>query len=40
MALKLMMSVQGKWRKLDGQKRLPDIIEGFEFRDGLRQALL
>ncbi|GGH41577.1 hypothetical protein GCM10010973_38590 [Cribrihabitans marinus] len=37
MAFKLMMSAQGKWRKLDGRNRLPQIIEGDEFRDGLRQ---
>ena len=36
-AFKLMMSAQGKWRKLDGQNRLPEIIQGVEFRDGLRQ---
>ena len=36
MAFKLMMSAQGKWRNLDGQNRLPEIIEGVEFRDGLR----
>lgn len=37
MAFRLMMSVQKKWRKLDGQNRLPEIIQGIEFRDGLRQ---
>lgn len=36
MAFKLMMSAQKKWRKLDGQNRLPELIEGVEFRDGLR----
>jgi hypothetical protein len=36
MAFKLMMSAQKKWRKLDGQNRLPEVIEGVEFRDGLR----
>lgn len=36
MAFKLMMSAQKKWRKLDGQNRLPEIIKGVEFRDGLR----
>jgi transposase-like protein len=30
-------SAQKKWRKLDGQNRLPEIIQGVEFRDGLRQ---
>lgn len=37
MAFKLMMSAQKKWRKLDGQNRLPEIIQGIEFRDGIRQ---
>jgi putative transposase len=37
MAFRLMMSAQKKWRKLDGQNRLPEIIQGIEFRDGLRQ---
>ena len=36
--LTLMMSAQGKWRKLDGRNRLPEIIEGVEFRDGLRHV--
>ena len=36
-AFRLMMSAQKKWRKLDGQNRLPEIIQGIEFRDGLRQ---
>ncbi len=37
MAFKLMMSAQRKWRKLDGQNHLPEIIQAVEFRDGLRQ---
>jgi hypothetical protein len=37
MAFRLMMSAQKKWRKLDGQNRLPEIIQWIEFRDGLRQ---
>ncbi len=37
MAFKLMIAAQGKWRKLDGRNRLPEIIKGIEFRDGLRQ---
>ena len=37
MAFKLMMSPQKKWRKLGGQNRLPEIIQGIEFRDGIRQ---
>src|SRR6056297_1046670 len=28
---------QKKLRKLDGQNRLPEIIQGIEFRDGIRQ---
>jgi transposase-like protein len=36
MAFKLMMSAQKKWRKLDGQNRLPEVVSGVEFRDGLR----
>jgi transposase-like protein len=36
MAFKLMMSAQKKWRRLDGQNRLPEVIAGVEFRDGLR----
>ena len=38
MAFKLMMSAQKKWRKLDGQNRLPEIIQGIEFRDGIRHV--
>lgn len=37
MAFKLMMSAQAKWRKLDGRNRLPEIIQGVAFQDGLRQ---
>jgi len=38
MAFKLMMSAHKKWRKLDGRNRLPEIIQGVEFRDGLSQV--
>ncbi len=37
MTFKLMMSAQEKWRKLSGQNRLPEIIKGIEFKDGLPQ---
>ncbi len=37
MAFRLMMSAQAKWRKLDGRNRLPEVIRGVEFRDGLSQ---
>ena len=36
MAFKLMVSAQKKWRKLEGQNRLPEVIAGLEFRDGLQ----
>jgi transposase-like protein len=35
MAFKLMMSAQSKWRKLDGRNRMPELIEGVAFRDGV-----
>jgi hypothetical protein len=28
MAFRLMIAAQGKWRKLDGRNRLPEIIQG------------
>src|SRR6056297_3488021 len=34
MAFKLMMSAQKKWRKLDGQNRLPEIIQGLSSATG------
>jgi putative transposase len=37
MAFRLMMSAQAKWRKLDGANRLPEIVEGVEFKDGIKQ---
>jgi len=37
MAFRLMMSAhKKKWRKLDGRNRLPEVISGVEFRDGVR----
>ena len=36
MAFRLMMSAQKKWRRLDGRNRLPEVISGVEFRDGVR----
>ena len=38
MAFRLMMSAQKKWRRLDGRNRLPEVISGVEFRDGVRCA--
>lgn len=37
MVFKLMMSAKKKWRKLDGKNRLPEIIQGVEFKDGIKQ---
>ena len=37
MAFKLMMSTQGKWRKLNGSNRMPEIIQGIAFVDGIKQ---
>jgi hypothetical protein len=37
MAFKLMMSARTKWRKLDGANRMTEIIEGVEFKDGIKQ---
>jgi len=30
-------STKKKWRKLDGAFRVPEIIEGVEFKDGIKQ---
>lgn len=35
MAFKLMMSAQRKWRSLDGRNRLPELIQGVAFSDGI-----
>ncbi len=37
MAFRLMMSAQEKWRKLDGANRLPEIVQGIAFKDGIKQ---
>ena len=37
MTFRLMMSAKKKWRKLDGAQRLPEMIEGIEFKDGIKQ---
>ncbi len=31
------MSAKKKWRKLDGKNHLPEIINGVEFKDGIKQ---
>ncbi len=38
MAFKLMMSAQTKWLKLDGANRIPEIIQGIAFKDGIKQT--
>lgn len=37
MAFKLMISAQGKWQKLNGANRMPEIIQGVAFVDGIKQ---
>jgi len=37
MAFESMMSVQGRWRKIDGSNRLPEVIRGIAFVDGTGQ---
>lgn len=34
---KLMLSAKKKWRKLSGTNRLPEVIQGVEFKDGIKQ---
>jgi hypothetical protein len=36
MVFKLMMSAKKKWRKLSGTNRLPEVIQGVEFKDGIK----
>ena len=31
------MSAKKKWRKISGPNRLPEIIQGVEFKDGIKQ---
>jgi putative transposase len=40
MTHQLMLSAKKKWRKLDGQTRLPEIIQGLEFRDGIKHQTI
>ncbi len=37
MVYRLMMSAKKNWRRLSGAKRLPEVIQGVEFRDGIKQ---
>ena len=38
MVYRLMMSAKKKWRKISGPNRLPEVIQGVEFKDGIKQA--
>ena len=38
MVFRVMMSAKKKWRKISGPNRLPEIIHGVEFKDGIKQA--
>ncbi len=35
----LMLSAKKKWRRLDGQNRLLEIIQVVNFRDGIKQEI-
>ena len=36
MVFKLMQSAQKRWRPLNGSERIPDVIQGIPFVDGVR----
>ena len=40
MTHQLMLSDKKTWRKPDDQNRLPEIIQGVEFRDGIKHEVL
>ena len=37
MVFKLMQSAQKRWRTLNGSERIPDVIQGIPFIDGVKQ---
>jgi transposase-like protein len=37
MVFRLMMSAKKKWRNISGPNRLPELIQGVEFKDGIKQ---
>ena len=37
MVFRLMMSPKKKWRKINGPNRLPEVVQGVEFKDGIKQ---
>ena len=38
MVFRLMMSAKKKWRKISGPNRLSEVIQGVEFKNGIKQA--
>jgi hypothetical protein len=38
MVFRLIMSAKKKWRKISGPNRLPEVILGVEFKDGIKQG--
>ena len=38
MVFRLMMSAKKKWRKISGPNRLPEVIQGVVFKDGIKQV--
>ena len=39
MTHQMMLPAKKRWCKLDGQNRLPEIIQGVEFRDGIKHEI-
>ena len=37
MVFRLMMSAKKKWRKISGPNRLPEVVQGVVFKDGIKQ---
>jgi transposase-like protein len=37
MVFKLITSAKNKWRKLSGTNQLPEVIQGAEFKEGIKQ---
>jgi transposase-like protein len=38
MVFRLMISARKKWRKISAPARLPEVIQGVEFKDGIKQV--
>jgi len=39
MVFRLMMSAKKKWRKINGPNRLPEVIQGVVFKDGIKSSV-